>query len=234
MEHGKRHEDVVERNVRETKPMKAGPGSSSAKVAPAQFEEMLYWLSSTRSEFDLVRFRSHLPASVRELDDSGVSLSSKDESPHGFHVVFTWKVTTEAVLFSVEYHIGELDFSGAPIGDEGAPYAEDFMVWLGQFFSADRVKSHVHARFEYPLGERESTFSFTLSSPLPGQAEVNGISLKLPANPQGASSVRMTRGETRWYTEVVSEREISFKDFSPNADAALSLITLGIFLGDRT
>ena len=100
------------------------------------------------------------------------------------------------------------------------------MEWIGQFFKHETAQGHIHARFEYPLEARQSKFPLPLKTALKGEAEIDGISLKLPSKPEGVSKVRLTQGKTRWYVEVIADRRITFKGFSPYGDvqAILSVI----------
>ena len=202
--------------------------SPSTAVA-GEFGEILYWVSVPLSDFDLASFRSGLPSSVSQLDDSTVTVNSKEENGGRYHVLFSWKVTSEDVRFRIEYH----GSPGKRVGEEREPYAEDLMRWLGTFFSVSNIKCHVHARLEYPLDKRQTTFPLKLSTELPAGATMNGISLTLRANSQGASSVKMTRGKSHWYAEVVADRTLNFSDFSPYADETAASAVLGIFLGEH-
>lgn len=194
------------------------------------FDEMLYWVSATSSTFDLPRFRSSLPKAVSDLDDSSVLVSSEDENGGRYHVFFAWVISGDTFKFNIEYHNG----ARKRAVDEREPYAEDFMRWLGQFFSDKRVKCHMHTRFEFPLSKRQSIFPLTLTTELPDGVELYGVAMRLPSSPSGAASVKITRGRSNWYTEVVSDRHISFDEFSLDDDALESLTVLSTFLREAS
>lgn len=97
------------------------------------------------------------------------------------------------------------------------PSAEEYGEWLGQFFKYDTTQVHMHGHFSYPIASRQSKFPLPLKTSIEN-AEIDGISLKLPAKPEGVLRVRLTRGEASWYVEAIADRRITFKGFTPHAD----------------
>lgn len=190
------------------------------------FERMSYWVSTDREAFDVELFRSRLPESVRASDDDSVAAAPKDEQNGEYNVRLYWKITEADIRLRLDYHWGATTHGI----NETEPFAEDFMRWLGQFFHSKNVPFHIHAYFEHLLSELQSTFPMKMATDLPGGATLTGVSLTMPSGFAGASSVKITRGRSRWYTEVVSDREVTLADSTPTGEAALSRSALSVFL----
>jgi len=217
---------------------KTASGTTSTKGRfPPGFDQAFYWVSAAPDAFDIGKFRSRLPKAVSGLDEAAAVIFPRNAERGSYHVVFSWSITTAKVRLNIRYHSGALPpDDGEPYidVDSDAPDAEDFMGWLGQFFRASTVKFHVHALFDYPLKTRRNAFPFRLTTKrLPVGAALYGIALKLKTAPHGASSVRITKGIKRWYAVVVSDRRVSFANFSPYVDAAEAMTVVGMFLGER-
>jgi hypothetical protein len=215
---------------------KTASGASSAKDrVPDGFDQAGYWVSADQNAFDLSKFRTQLPRDSRDLDEAIAIITPLNPKRHRYHVLFAWSIAEDEFQFTVAYRRGRLeqdDYTGVYV--ENGPNAEDFMQWFGQFFSVGSVKFHIHARFKYPLRKRVSKFPLTLSTKrLPAGAELSGVALRLTAAPNGVSSVRITKGQKHWYADVVSDRRITFKNFSPYVDAEASLTVLGMFIAER-
>jgi hypothetical protein len=214
----------------------ASRATSAKDRFPSGFDTASYWVSAGLSAFDIPNFRSRLPKTVKDLDEAAVMVSPRDTKRHRYYVIFSWSVTATRVTLTIGYHSGTIAHADSEVYDDSAapPSAEDFMVWLGQFFRVNVVECHIHTFFEYPLRTRKNTFPFTLTKRLPYGATLYGVAVRLKTEPNGASSVRITKGLKRWYASVESDRRISFADFSPYADADGSMAVLGRFLGERS
>jgi hypothetical protein len=215
----------VKANVSEES-TKAASYSQAGDTFGVGFEEMYYGIVTDRDSFDLDRFLRYFGSDVANLDAYGVAAAPRDGSAGQYHVHCTWFIDGDKIEFRVEYYSGAMPHAS----DEREPYAEQFMEWLGQFFKKESVSCHIHARFEYPLAERLSTFPLPLATDLSPAADITGISLRLKDSPNGVSSVRLTRSDTLWYTEVVAHRTAVFSAFEPYSHAHALESILAMFL----
>lgn len=175
------------------------------------FREMYYVFSVSRDAFDLDAFRNSLAPTVRDRDTYAVPVAPLDENNGPYYVIFRWRLVGKELGFFVSYRSGPKKHER----DEHEPYAEQFMSWFAKSFKQSTTDVHVHARFAFPLETRRSEF------PLPqavGGAEVFGITMRVPAEPNGVTEVALTKGESRWYVEVIADRTLSFDGFTPYAD----------------
>jgi hypothetical protein len=207
------------------------PGSPSlADIFAPGFQDMYYAILSNREDFDLVAFRANFGAHIASLDSYSVSAAPSDGLDGQYHVHFSWLVEQATLDFRVEYYKGPIPRAH----DEREPFAEQFMEWLGKFFSSESVACHIHTRFEYPLNTRRSLYPLPQVTTLPYHAAIHGISLQIKDEPRGASSVRLNQGKSFWYADVVANRTISFKGFSPKADVTALSDVLAEFLGEAS
>jgi hypothetical protein len=189
---------------------------------------MYYAILSNRDAFDLDAFRANFGATIASLDSYSVSAAPSDGLDGQYHIHFNWIVEQTRLDFRVEYYRGPI----ARGKDEREPFAEQFMEWLGQFFRNDSVSCHIHARFEYPIASRRSKYLLPQVTDLPYNAEIHGISLQIRDEPRGASSVRLNQGRSFWYADVVANRPLFFKGFSPQMDVTVLSDVLAEFLED--
>ena len=189
-------------------------------------------MTANRDDFDVSRFRSELPEAVRERDDLAVLIASEDNTAGSYHALLGWTITNEEISLNIEYRSGSLDTTeGEPLGEEvKGPPAEALMLWLGQFFATDSIVAHAHARFRFAANSRDTTFNFALAGELPHSARLYGLALQLPTKPDGIVSVRLTRGQSDWYAEIVGEREVVFGEFSPLTESESIGRFLDLFL----
>lgn len=209
-------------NVSDT--TQAAPKAERAtRIELPRFDELIYWVDAPNGEFDGDAFRKSMPP---EDAEEFVTVAPRDGASGPYSVLCAWATTTEGLSFRVTY----FGVGWPPAADEHEPFAEQFMSWFGQFFKSPKVACHLHARFTFDGGTRHNTFALEMSEPLPWGATLNGVSLVLPPNPQGAESIKMTQGESEWYVEVVASREIEFTNFTPHADLHASLTVVNMFL----
>jgi len=188
---------------------------------------MYYLISSTKDEFDVSKFRAYFGDEPHILEGSCVIVAPKDEKTGAYFIHFQWQKLTGAKLnFRVEYWKG----SRAHEHEEREPFAEDFMAWLAQFFKSPAVESHLHARFRYRLSSRNSAFPLPRATTLPDGAELYGIVLRLTANRDGVTTVRLTQGKTDWLVEAVANHMLEFNGFEPFRDVDLLAATVSKFL----
>ena len=190
------------------------------------FEQILYWITFSRDDFDLPKFLDALPFSPDQVDEGAASVAPRDPSVGSYHATMRWRVTADEVRFQFVYHAGPLPHAG----EEHEPYAENLMQWLGQFYGSEATTGHAHARLRFSTGARAATFPLSLKAEVPYDGELYGVALRLRSRPQGVSSVRLTRGRSDWYAEVVGERPIVFKDFDPVSDVTEYQVVLNSFL----
>lgn len=202
-------------------------GSLSAAKFADGFRDMYYLISSTKDEFDVSKFRAYFGDEPHILEGSCVIVAPKDEKTGAYFIHFQWQKLTGAKLnFRVEYWKG----SRAHEHEEREPFAEDFMAWLAQFFKSPAVESHLHARFRYRLSSRNSAFPLPRATTLPDGAELYGIVLRLTANRDGVTTVRLTQGKTDWLVEAVANHMLEFNGFEPFRDVDLLAATVSKFL----
>jgi len=201
--------------------------SASVSVPPVGlFDQILYWISASTDDFDLPTFRRALPPNVSQLNDAEVWFAPRHGASGAYHASLTWLVTGDEVVLTLDYHEGPTPHAD----DEKEPYAEDVISWLGQFFATDSVTTHAHVRVRYSTATHTTTMPLKLSVELPCEAELFGVALRLRSQPSGATSVRLTRGQSDWYAEVVGERMLAFKETTPLHDVAVFRDVLALFL----
>jgi hypothetical protein len=214
-------------------------------LAVEGLERLQYWLLTTRDDFDVARFREALPAVLRQSDSTSVLIESADE-PFPYGAMFAWAIFGDEVELTIDYQLNPIgheiddgdrdDTDTAETEDEGEdslPCPEHLMSWIGNFFGSNSASSHGHARYRYPGDQKQATFEMSLASELPTDAELYGVALRLRNSPNGITSVRLTRGLSDWYIEIIYDREIVFAEFTPLDDAASLLPTLEQFLREK-
>jgi hypothetical protein len=189
-------------------------------------QRVRYWLYATRDDFDLERFLAATPALNSEQPDLFLFFSPRDGKNGKYHVRLEWEVRARRIELRIEY----INRPMRREADEKEPYAEDFMRWLGGFFKTDTAPCHMHVHFRYGAGERDSTFPLQLRAAAPSEAILTGVSLRLPNAPEGIQAVRLTRGTSRWYGEMIGEGSIRFDDYSLNANVSAAGAVLSHFL----
>jgi hypothetical protein len=199
------------------------------KPPDAEFDEILYWIYASTDDFDLPAFRHSFGSPLGKSDDAEVSVAPREGSRGSYHAFLSWLVTSDDVMLTLEYHNGPME--RAP--DEREPFAEDLIAWLGRFFSSKAVTVHAHVRIRYSTETHTSKMPLVLGATPPCDAELYGVALRLKARPDGASSVRLTRGQSHWYAEVIGERSLTFDRSTPLQDVAVFRDVLSMFL-DRS
>lgn len=200
--------------------------------ASANCTEISYRLSASRDKFDVDRFRASLMPKGRTKDKWGTVCAPKDPKTGDYHLHADWFIEEDEVSFRIDYEAGPKEHEA----DEREPYAEEFMEWLGQFFKYENARSHIHAEFAYPLETRESKFPLPLKTaigPKVIEAEIDGISLKLPSKPEGVTSVWVTRGKARWKIQLAGDRRTTFKAFTPYEDMRAFISVLEMVIEER-
>ncbi|HUP59277.1 MAG TPA: hypothetical protein VNA69_02530 [Thermoanaerobaculia bacterium] len=193
------------------------------------FELLQYWLRTSKVDFDLAKFNGSLSPDDSNADDF-VTVAPRDGERGHYSIVCSWNERGEDVEFTIDF----VNEAWRHTTDEQPPYAEDFIRWLGQFFRHPSVRTHLHARFRFPIDARDTTFPLILTTGLPNGAQLNGVSIKLADDPEGVLTVQMLRGQSEWYADVASERNMTFSEFSPYVDIDASVAVLRDFLAERS
>jgi hypothetical protein len=209
------------------KPIASAHPAVSADIGT--FDQILYWIYTSTDEFDLPTFRAALPEGVRNSDDDEVRCSPQEGQSGSYHAFLGWQIAEDELTLTVDYHVGGMD----PASDETEPYAEGLLRWLAQFFSTPAVTAHVHVRLRYATAGTESKIPFALTVPLPYHADLYGVALALKEKPNGAMSVRLTRGQSYLYAEVVGERTIHLNRATPLDDVAAFREVLSAFVEEK-
>lgn len=209
----------------------ADENTLSVPVPPSGlFDQILYWINVSTDDFDLHAFRAAVPPKLNQLNDGEIWFAPRDGVRGQYHAALTWLVSSDEVELRIEYHDGSMPHAN----DEREPYAEDLMRWLGRFFTTDSVTAHAHVRVRYSTATHATKMPLKLSVDAPFDAELFGVALRLRSQPNGATSVRLTRGQSDWYAEVVGERSVEFERSTPLRDVAAFRDVLTLFLeGDN-
>jgi hypothetical protein len=196
-------------------------------VLAGGFEDARYVISTKHDEFNIGAFTAYFKPKVAREGNYTFDVAPVKGADGDYHIHVNWTFRDDDVNFTIDYFTGGLPH--AP--DERAPFAEEFMDWLGQFFKAGVARAHLHARFKYSLASRQSKYSLPAKTTLPYNAELYGVSMVLTDEPNGVSSVRIDRGKTKyWYAEVVANRTVKFGGYSITDDIAPLHAVLSVFL----
>jgi hypothetical protein len=188
--------------------------------------EIDYWIYTSRDKFDVPKFC----AAVGTEDETSYdcTLPPRDSTTdYCLHIGFV--AEEKKVTIQLGYLIEDKLTGGK--GMQYA-YAEEAGDWLGQFFKYDNTQGHMHAHFSYPLATRQSKFPLPLKTSIQ-DAEIDGISLRLPDKPEGVLRVRLTSGKEDWYVEVIADRRITFKGFTPHSDISALASVVSTLLEER-
>lgn len=208
---------------------------TGTKRLPSSLHDLYFLISVSQDKFDLQRFREwfrdNFPGSKTfEKDIHQVSVAPRDDEGGEYHASFSWRVKQEDIEFRVEYLPGPRKHEQ----DEREPYAEELMQWLGGFFRNDNAHAHLHGRFELPAAKHRSKFPLPFKVSLETEAEIFGISLRLPSKPEGVSTIRISLSRATWYVEAIANRRVVFGGFRPHGDAYALLSTVNLLLEERT
>lgn len=190
------------------------------------FDQILYWINTSVDDFDVPAFRDALPSAVKQRDRAVVSVAPRDGAGGKYHAFFAWTISSDDVTLTLDYHDGPM----AHAAGEHEPYAEELMQWLAQFFNTESVIAHAHVRLRYSTATHGTKMPLALSTDVPSDAELYGVALRLRTKPHGATSVRLTRGQSHWYAEVIGERAIALTNSTPVGDVSVFREVLSLFV----
>lgn len=189
----------------------------------ANFRRMVYFVTVNREAFKLDEFGETFGGDIRR--EKTVSAAPRDGAHGLYHVHATWRFRGESIEFRVEHIAGPMTHAA----NEREPYAEEFMKWLGHFFT-ESVKGHIHARFDYPAKKRRAIFVVPPVHGLSVPVEVTGTRFRLPSKPNGISSLTITELSSRWAVDVIANFDDVFKAFDLQSDLQQLQSTIDLFI----
>jgi hypothetical protein len=192
-------------------------------LADYGFKKMLIMMSATADKFDWDGLNRKFGEETRTVFTSRVTPEYLDKGEYNIDF-FATKKKNQDVELSFTYHEGTKEHEK----DEVPPYAEQFMEWVGQFFKYENTNAHIHARFEFSTEKKQCKFPLPLKTNIRGDTEdtIDGISLRFGSETEGVSTVRITTSKASFYIELIADRRITFKGYSPDIDVSAFAIAL--------
>lgn len=195
------------------------------KLSSYGLDEIRYWIYVSHEKFDVSKFRTAVGAE-KETYSTAVFASADTTVDYTLRIAI-WDEKPE-ITIQLRYSTTLSDRNRKKIQQTG-PQLEEFGAWFGQFFKYESTQAHMHGHFSYPLASRASKFPLPLKMNIE-QAEIDGVSLQLPREPEGVGHIRLTQGDEEWYVEVVADRRMAFKGFTPHSDVKALASVLNTFL----
>ncbi len=202
--------------------------NQSQSLAAKNCTELSYRITVPNDEFNAADFSKAIGSSVKSKGWNSILRSPQNRDRTDYHLHIYWKPDGNKWKVQVDFHA----WMSESKEKHGAPFAEDFFSWLGQFFKHESVNAHIHGEFEYPADKWQSRiFALPIKVPFEGKtAEIEGISVKLPAEPHGIHDLWIFHGKKKLDLQLYADRRLTFKNFTPHADVdafvsvAMSLI----------
>ncbi|HKW66526.1 MAG TPA: hypothetical protein VJP04_04510 [Terriglobales bacterium] len=169
-------------------------------------------------KFDEGSFREALRAPKDTTRNFHVC-GTKNPDKADYHVHFTWRFPDEKeqINLEIEYVRGPQK----PREDEVEPFAEDVMQWVGRFFKFGDANARVLADFEFKGGAAHPWFPLPLKTKivaLKSDAEIDGIAVLLPSQPQGIGRIYLSEIKDSVFLEIQAESRVDFAKFSLNSE----------------
>jgi hypothetical protein len=193
------------------------------KLSSYGLDEIRYWIYVSHEKFDISKFRAAL--GVEKETYITAVLASADPTVDYMLRIAVWDEKPE-ITIQLRYSTTSSDKKRV---QQTGPQLEEFGGWFGQFFKYESTHAHMHGHFSYPLASRASKFPLPLKMNIE-DAEIDGVSLQLPSEPEGVGHIRLTQGDKEWYVEVVADRRMAFKGFKPHPDVKALASVLNTFL----
>jgi hypothetical protein len=200
---------------------------------PDGFSDAYYLISVMPDKFNVEAFRQALGVSGHDSDASLWFFPAR----RGAYLATLsfFEDDTGELNFRIEYEVVN-EHASTPDG-LSEPSAETLVEWFGQFFKYDTAQAHLHARFRFAVDRRRSVYPLPVRTNF-GDAdeayEIFGITVRMPSRPKGITSVRLTQGKAEWFVEVIADRRIAFRTFSPDGDLrSISHVIDKFFLGTK-
>jgi hypothetical protein len=170
-------------------------------------------------EFSVDRFTEALGNPSESDGWTAALLGSASSDPDHFHAHVFWqpdKSDPSKLKLQVEYH-------RALPEDEvtiRTPVAEDFFSWAGQFFTVPSLNFHLHAEFSYPSELCQvKIIPLPMKIPYAGKlASVNGISISMPTEPEGVTSVWIELTKKRLTLQLFADRKMELSTAKVETD----------------
>ncbi len=186
------------------------------KLSIYGFDEAHYYITTSREKFDVQKVFDLLGEKGKRECDALILQRNRETD---YHVRVRIGVEKNEVHIHAMYLQEELNPHKQKSSDGGNEVgAEDFMEWLGKFFKHETSHIHLHLHYVYALASRQCKFPLPLKTTIEGDAEINGISLRLPKEPEGVSKVILQQGKSMWFIEVIANRRVRFKGFTLHND----------------
>jgi len=183
-------------------------------------------------DFDVAGFKAETGA-----EEDGrrkfVTCAPRTMESADYHLHVTWQLNSKRLTVTTEFVKGPKEHAD----DEHEPYAEQFMGWLSRFFPGTKVDAEVHAEFRYPLKNWITRFLLPLKAaigPDNSEAEIDGISCRLPSRPAGVDSVWLIQEFRNVSIHLKADREIDISTFEARREIATLNEVAGGFVKERT
>lgn len=205
-------------NETETRPAQSATGTFTALGC----QTLTYHIAVKRSEFKISDFLEAVKTTLgKETIIPFFRCSSRNEGTD-YHLHVSWREDEEEDAFWMS-----IDYSGshmAPSERETEPFAEDFMPWLGRFFTVGELKDvSVSADFgTVARGARVAILRLPFKIQIDPRTpvEVDGISFSLPLKTEGVEKIWLTQLPDTLRVHLVGERSISFASFDPSREVS--------------
>jgi hypothetical protein len=192
--------------------------------------ELSYRITVPKDAFDMKGFAEAIGPVVKSRGWNSTAVRQpRNPNLADYHLHVFWKPEGNKRKLQVDFHA----WMSESEEKHGEPFAENFFDWAGQFFSSGTVSAHIHGEFEYPIEKWQSKIiALPIKVPFEGKtAEIEGISVKLPAEPHGIHDLWISRSKKTLDLQLYADRQIVFKNFTPHGDVdafvsvAMSVIT---------
>lgn len=212
------------------KPHRSVQPATRDKLSSYGLDEIVYWIYTSREKFSVEKFSAAL--GEKSNDSYYECAFVPRDAAIGYNVsIGAWPAEQE-ITVQLIYSTEISNRRRKKKVPQSGPCVEEFGDWLGQFFKYGSTEGHMHGHFSYPLAARESKFPLPLKLSIE-DAEIDGVSLKLPALPEGVMRVRLTQGDEEWYVEAVADRKMVFKGFTPHSDVKALASVVNTLLEER-
>lgn len=187
--------------------------STPLRMQDVRCEYVSYQFRAAFEKFELDEFRRSVQADKETQRDRRVC-NTKNAETADYHVHFEWRLRTKDDEIRID--VGFVAGANPPAAGEIAPFAEDLMPWLGQFFKFGEAHASIHADFVFGSNARQSWFPLPLKTKIMGlnsEAEIDGISVSLPSEPHGVSRIFLSHIKDSVLLGLNSGRRIKFATF---------------------
>lgn len=183
------------------------------KMKDVSCQHLGYSIGVPLDKFNLENFKRAIHAKEDSTGDHRLC-NTKNPDLADYHVHFSWRVREKAK--QVELRVDYAADSQQPETNEFEPYAEDVMLWLGQFFKFEDASARFQADFDFE-GKRQPFFLLPLKitiTELGAEAAIDGISVELPSQPDGIQRLFISQVKDTLFLGIQGERRIYFGKFS--------------------